>query len=299
MGDVISPYYDPMIAKLIVRGDDRDQARARMIQALAATQVVGVQTNVAFLIRLMRDEAFAHAELDTALIERRRATLLAPPAAAYAVVLALATAAVLVRQGLPQTLSAGEIVQASVVDPWDARDGWRLGNHYRQTLDWLNHAATRQVVVTRDGHTWSIDCGQGKQSFGWQAQPTEVNSNLAYKLHVTLDRRRSEGTVVMCAEAVHVFHDGAMHTLEGDKAWVQARDAKGDHGGGLTAPMPGKIISIAVQRGDAVKQGQPLVVMEAMKMEHTIMAPVDGKVDEVFYAVGDQVAEGAALISVL
>ncbi|MFJ0672945.1 biotin carboxylase N-terminal domain-containing protein, partial [Bordetella bronchiseptica] len=100
MGDTITPYYDPMIAKLIVHGADREQARARMIQALAHTQAVGVQTNAAFLGRLMRDEAFATADLDTGLIERRRATLLPEPQPAGADVLALASAAVLVRQGL-------------------------------------------------------------------------------------------------------------------------------------------------------------------------------------------------------
>ncbi|MFQ6690945.1 3-methylcrotonyl-CoA carboxylase, partial [Bordetella pertussis] len=92
MGDTITPYYDPMIAKLIVHGADREQARARMIQALAHTQAVGVQTNAAFLGRLMRDEAFATADLDTGLIERRRATLLPEPQPAGADVLALASA---------------------------------------------------------------------------------------------------------------------------------------------------------------------------------------------------------------
>ena len=102
----------------------------------------------------------------------------------------------------------------------------------------------------------------------------------------------------MHADQMHVFYDGATHTLELYDAWTHKRDAKSDDGAGLTAPMPGNIISITVQVGDTVKQGQPLLVMEAMKMEHTIMAPADGKVDEVFYAVGDQVAEGVALIGV-
>ena len=113
MGDTITPFYDPMIAKLIVRGADRDQARARMLQALAQTQAVGVQTNVAFLSRLMRDSAFAAADLDTGLIERQRDTLLPVPRPAGADALALASAAVLARQGLAQP---GAAAQASA-DP--------------------------------------------------------------------------------------------------------------------------------------------------------------------------------------
>ena len=108
MGDTITPFYDPMIAKLIVRGADRDQARARMLQALAQTQAVGVQTNVAFLSRLMRDSAFAAADLDTGLIERQRDTLLPAPRPAGADALALASAAVLARQGLAQPGAAAQ-----------------------------------------------------------------------------------------------------------------------------------------------------------------------------------------------
>ncbi|MCY1555429.1 pyruvate carboxylase [compost metagenome] len=79
---------------------------------------------------------------------------------------------------------------------------------------------------------------------------------------------------------------------------AHSQDTQGEHGGGLTAPMPGKIISISVKAGDTVEKGQPLLVMEAMKMEHTISAPADGKVEEVFYAVGDQVTEGAELVAI-
>ena len=105
MGDTISPFYDPMIAKLIVWGVDRDQARARMVQALAQTQVVGVHTNVAFLTRLMTDQAFAAADLDTGLIEQQRATLLPPLAPASHEALALAVAAI----------SVGRITTVSVL----------------------------------------------------------------------------------------------------------------------------------------------------------------------------------------
>ena len=290
MGDTITPYYDPMIAKLIVHGADRDQARARMLQALAQTQAVGVQTNVAFLSRLMKDSAFAAADLDTGLIERQRATLLPEPQPADAAVLALASAAVLVRQGLGAPGKAGG-------DPWDARDGWRLGGRYHRELQWVDNGETRKALIARDGSAWTLDCGNGPQAFQWRAH-TSANPNLSFGLRITLDGHESAGTVVLHADRAHVFTDAGSHALELYDPLTHSQDTQGEHGGGLTAPMPGKIISISVKAGDTVEKGQPLLVMEAMKMEHTISAPADGKVTEVFYAVGDQVTEGAELVAI-
>jgi len=302
-GDAITPFYDPMIAKLIVRGADRDQARQRMLQALAQTRVVGVQTNVAFLARLMRDEAFAAADLDTGLIERRRATLLPPPAAADADVLALAAAAELARQGL-----AAPRAGADGADPWSARDGWRLDGRYACRFEWIDNGAPRAVSLERTAGGWRIDCGDGMQAFDWHAGPAEDApagadpAGLALVPALALRVRRNGhecgGTAVLHGERVYVFRDDAAWTLERHDALAHAGDDDAGHGGGLTAPMPGKIIAIAVQPGQAVSKGQPLLVMEAMKMEHTISAPADGQVRELFYAVGDQVAEGAELVAI-
>jgi 3-methylcrotonyl-CoA carboxylase alpha subunit len=294
-GDTITPFYDPMIAKLIVHGADRDQARARMLQALAQTQAVGVQTNVAFLSRLMQDSAFAAADLDTGLIERQRATLLPEPQAASTATLALASAAVLVRQGLaqPGLQTAGK----GPSDPWDARDGWRLGNQYQRHLQWVDNGETRRVTVARQGGAWTLDAGSGPQPFLWRSHAS-ANPNLAYGLRITLAGHENAGTVVLHADRAHVFGEGGVHVLELYDPLAHAQDTQGEHGGGLTAPMPGKIISISVKAGDTVEKGRPLLVMEAMKMEHTISAPADGRVGEVFYGVGDQVTEGAELVSI-
>lgn len=290
-GDTITPFYDPMIAKLIVHGADRDQARARMLQALAQTQAVGVQTNVAFLSRLMRDSAFAAADLDTGLIERQRATLLPEPTPADAATLALATAAVLASQGQAQSAPHA----AAPADPWDARDGWRLGGRYQRALQWIDNGETRHVTVARQGGDWTLDSGDGARPFVWRAE--DINGP-ARVLRITLDGRERAGTVVLHADKAHVFGDGGARVLDLYDPLAHAQDTQGDHGGGLTAPMPGKIISIAVKAGDSVAKGQPLLVMEAMKMEHTISAPADGKVEELFYAVGDQVTEGAELVAI-
>ncbi|ARP92974.1 acetyl/propionyl/methylcrotonyl-CoA carboxylase subunit alpha [Bordetella genomosp. 13] len=288
-GDAITPFYDPMIAKLIVHGADRDQARLRMLQALAQTRVVGVQTNAAFLARLMRDEAFAAADLDTGLIERRRDTLLPPARPADADTLALASAALLARQGM------GAADGAASADPWSVADGWRVNGRLPQQLVWIDGGDMRTVMATRVPDGWQLDCGQGSHAWSWRAQSAGSD---AYEVRISLDGRETGGTVVVHGEQFHVFRGDTVHVLEQHDALRHAADDEHAHGGGLTAPMPGKIISISVAVGDTVRKGQPLLVMEAMKMEHTISAPADGEVREVFYAVGDQVTEGAELVAI-
>ncbi|WP_324613793.1 acyl-CoA carboxylase biotin carboxyl carrier protein subunit, partial [Achromobacter xylosoxidans] len=184
---------------------------------------------------------------------------------------------------------------AAPADPWDTRDGWRLGGRYQRALQWIDNGETRHVTVTRQGADWTLDGGDGARPFAWRAE--NVNGP-ARVLRITLDGRERAGTVVLHADKAHVFGDGGARVLDLYDPLAHAQDTQGDHGGGLTAPMPGKIISIAVKAGDSVTKGQPLLVMEAMKMEHTISAPADGKVEELFYAVGDQVTEGAELVAI-
>lgn len=145
-GDTISPFYDPMIAKLIVWADSREQAIARMQQALAQTQVVGVNTNVAFLGRLMQNTAFASADLDTGLIEKHAEQLL--PAAKPSSVFTLASlaAAVMARQG--QTASNTNRY-ANKADPWSATDGWRLSGHYTQHIRMVDNDEARLITLEK------------------------------------------------------------------------------------------------------------------------------------------------------
>ncbi|ANN64995.1 acetyl/propionyl/methylcrotonyl-CoA carboxylase subunit alpha [Bordetella bronchialis] len=293
-GDAITPHYDPMIAKLIVRGDDRDAARARMAQALAQVRVAGLHTNTAFLGRLMRDESFAAADLDTGLIERRRDTLLPPAAGASPAMLALATAALLAREGLPGTRH----LDPPPADPWDARDGWRLDGRYQRVIPWLDGDTRRTVALAReaDGYRLAVD-QDAAVPLRWDASPAGQGGTQAWETRIVMGDREIRGTVAWSGDAADVFHDGAACQLLLDDPLAHAGEAHGEHGGDMTAPMPGKIISIDVRAGDTVSKGQPLLVMEAMKMEHTIAAAADGEVVEVFYAVGDQVPEGAALIA--
>jgi 3-methylcrotonyl-CoA carboxylase alpha subunit len=280
-GDTITPHYDPMIAKLIVWGADRDQARARMVQALAQTRVVGVQTNVAFLARLMQDTAFAAADLDTGLIERQRETLLPTPKPVADTVLALGVAAVLAREAAP-----------AAADPWAIPDNWRSGGVGTRYFRFDDHGTVRHVSLLSRRGGLALDLGQGEQAFTWSTADSA--------LRVQVGDVRATGTVVEQPEAeqdrMTVFVGTAAHLLILQDPLAVASHVEAE-GGRLTAPMPGKVIAVSVKEGDVVEQGQPLLVMEAMKMEHTIGAPSAGTVREVFYSVGEQVQEGAQLIS--
>ncbi len=285
-GDTISPFYDPMIAKLIVWGENRDQARARMIQALGDTQVVGVHTNVAFLSRLMSDAAFAASDLDTGLIGRQRQTLLPPPHACEPEWVALASAAVLA--------SESQVMQ-DVQDPWAKTDGWRLGGTYQRELHWLDGETHRLATFVQDQHgrAFAIDGIHAKAE--WKV--LDASQPGVFDLQLSWNGRHQTGKVVKDGERMHLFSLGRHATLTLHDPLAHADEEDVEHAGGLTAPMPGKIIAVQVKAGDKVKRGEPLLVMEAMKMEHTISAPSDGTVKEVFFSVGEQVADAAVLIS--
>ena len=277
-GDAITPHYDSMIAKLIVWGRDRPEALARMRAALRETHIMGPHTNVAFLRRVVASESFSHADLDTALIERERAALFdAPP-----LKLELAAAGV-----LAQCLSSESALQGT--DPWSRRDGWRLHGAARRRLDLEVQGKTHTFVIDRQ-HDGAILLQQGDTSWRFGAQPLGEQ-----RFAVTLDEQRTVLSVYRVGERCAVFSaDGhAFVSVLGN--WVRAAGAAHE-GGRLSAPMPGKVVAYLAAVGASVQRGQALAVMEAMKMEHTISAPHDGVVQELLYAVGDQVAEGAELL---
>jgi 3-methylcrotonyl-CoA carboxylase alpha subunit len=283
-GDTISPHYDPMIAKLIVHGQDREQARRRMLRALGAVRATGVQTNIAFLGRLMDDPAFAAADLDTGLIEREHASLFPAPQACADTVLALAAALLLHQDGAAR--------DGAAPDPWRLTDGWRIGGRYERLLPLKDALGERTVLLRRDDAGWTLAVdGQAAQAFRWQ-----TDDQYPARLRVRLGAAEIRGDVHRDGLRLDIFADDGRHTLEWLDPITLASAAAHEETGGLTAPMPGKILSVAVTPGDTVTRGTPLIVMEAMKMEHTIDAPHDGVVKEIFYAVGDQVTEGVTLI---
>jgi 3-methylcrotonyl-CoA carboxylase alpha subunit len=299
-GDAISPYYDPMIAKLIVWGADRTQALARMGQALADFHIVGLATNIAFLKRLVEGHAFASADLDTGLIERNADTLFPAAAPAPAGVLALAAMALLDadRTAATRTLSAIAANAANPADPWTSAHGWRMNGSYRRRLDLADdYTATLDAKVYRVGltyhpHGWVLDVDGAAHPLALVSRPTSDDGRYA----IRFDGGALNGTVHRDGDILHVFSGGKHYALTWNDPMAHAGESEAA-GGRLTAPMPGKVVAVIAAKGQEVKKGEPLVIMEAMKMEHTIAAPSDGLVEEILYQVGDQVADGAPLLA--
>jgi 3-methylcrotonyl-CoA carboxylase alpha subunit len=284
--DEISPHYDPMIAKLIVWDETRERALARMLQALADYRVVGVSNNIGFLSRLVACPAFAQADLDTGLIERERAFLFPegaePPAEAWLV----AALAELIRD---QQYAAAEADESSdPFSPWHARDGWRLNGNARREIK-LRSGEIEKVV----------NAGYAADSFTleFEGQTTTAAGSFAgaSELRVDLGGRRINVTVVSANEKRHVFIDGVCFIFSAIDPLFHAGSGGGAEGG-LTAPMPGKVIALIAPVGARVEKGAPLLILEAMKMEHTIAAPAAGLVKAFLFSVGEQVSDGAELV---
>ncbi|MDR6741637.1 acetyl/propionyl/methylcrotonyl-CoA carboxylase subunit alpha [Herbaspirillum huttiense F1] len=279
-GDAISPFYDPMIAKLIVWGADRDAALRNMARALAQYQVVGLATNIGFLQRLIAGQAFATADLDTGLIERHRDTLFPAPVAPTTDTLALATAALLQQEQRNQDSR----------DPWARTSGWRLNTRLQRSLNFEDDSGNSEVRIdyAGDGRQWQLQIGGNTHTLALHA----ANSD---SVRISLDGRTLQADVAWEGEGLHLFDGRSQHSLRLLDPMAHAGHAEAE-GGRLTAPMPGKIVALLVDQGASVTQGTPLLIMEAMKMEHTIAAPSAGTVEAMRYAVGDQVAEGAQLL---
>jgi len=283
-GDAISPFYDSMIAKLIVQGDTREQALARLDGALAQTRIVGLATNVQFLRRVAASGAFAQAKLDTALIQRESAVLFQQEPVGLPLAAAAAVAATLLRER--QAEAPGS--------PFSRRDGWRLGGLHRRAFDFVfGGEAVQAWLRYAPGSAPTLEVGEVAGPLAFAEAPGGEGAGEAIDLQFA--GRRTRATVHVLGDAVHVFTPAGATRIDTVDPLAHAGDTQAE-GGRLTAPMPGKVVSFAVRAGDAVSRGQPLAVMEAMKMEHTIAAPADGVVQELLYAPGDQVTEGAELL---
>ena len=284
-GDTISPYYDSMVAKLIVHGDTREQALARLDAALAHTHIVGLTTNVQFLRHVARSESFAQARLDTALIQREAAVLFKQ----HPVGLALAAAA-----DVAQTLLDERAAETS--DPFSKTDGWRSHAEFGRRFAFEFDGALVPACLTYGhGGTLTLAVGEGDAAMSGVLTFEPTSTVTGQGIILTYAGQRVVVNVYRRGEVAHVHTQAGAAQIIAVDLLAHAGDGVAE-GGRLTAPMPGKVVSFAVKAGDAVKKGQPLAVMEAMKMEHTIAAPIDGTVAELLFAPGDQVTEGAELL---
>ncbi len=262
-GAVVSPYYDPMIAKVIAHGRDRAEALARLAASLRETVVVGPRSNAAFLAKLAGHPEFRGGRFDTGFIDRHLADLTRLDPNAEAGVVAAAVEALLTpKSAAPAGTPWG--------DPWGAADGFSLGPQRQLDLEILVDGHPRQASATwRDGPHASVDGVPSTQDVRVVALTGGVVAiGQGVQRHVTLKTY----------ESVDVDH------LDGD--------------GTVTAPMHGKVLAILVEKGASVRKGERVAVVEAMKMEHALLAPADGVVSEIPAQVGAQVAEGARILSI-
>jgi 3-methylcrotonyl-CoA carboxylase alpha subunit len=287
-GDEITRYYDPMIAKLVVRGDDRAAALRLLASALAAYQVAGVTTNIAFLRRVIAHDAFASGKIDTGLIAAHRDALSPPVVAPGKRTLAVAALAELLQ--LREAAAERASASSDRWSPWQAIDTW-----------WLNtadHAIT--LVFVAEGEHYTARLRTGTRGAVVTIDGCDIDAEVV-RMVDELRIRLGESTLVATVAAVgaerHVFCDGTAHRLVLVDPLAPPLD-EAPHAGHLMAPMSGTVVAVLVEAGQIVERGAPLMILEAMKMEHTIAAPAAGKVAAINYRPGEQVAEGADLIDI-
>jgi 3-methylcrotonyl-CoA carboxylase alpha subunit len=314
-GDVISPFYDSMIAKLIVHAPTREQALAKLDRALGQTRIVGLPTNVAFLRYILNTESFSKANLDTALIEREADELFNQHP------LELST---LVVTAIAQQLANEGILQNTDVDPFSRPTGFRAYSDYTRSFSLVYDEQAYQARISNWHNAHYSDSKKGAESTSSftlviekEIANTQDNSNInvaaqtetVYEGEVSyassdthnhtlwLDGARTNAQSWVHNETVYVFTDSGRDeiTLIDIMAHVGEESAAV---GSLKSPMPGQVVAFKVAVGDSVKKGEPLAVIEAMKIEHTITAPTDGVVAELLFAAGDSVADGDELLRI-
>ena len=293
-GDTVTPFYDPMIAKVIVHDRDRTSALRRMAALMGETEVVGVTTNAGLLKALCSHPAFVGGEVDTGFIERHRATLFAAMSPADDRAFAIATLARLVEW--QDEWQHGAPTAGDPHSPWNEQNGFRLLDEGHDEVRWKDGELDVAVIARR------LRGGGLRLELPGGAQEARVQRADDGRLAISLGGDTFVATVVRRVAIdggidYTLFSDGRSRRLRlVDPLDLSMYEAAGAAEATVRAPLPGKIIDLKIKAGDTVSKGQPLLVLEAMKMEHTLAAPADGTIKSVRYAVGEQVAEGAELV---
>ena len=281
-GDEISIHYDPMIAKLIVWDETREQAVNRMVQALEHYRIAGLKTNIRFLHAAVDAQPFREAELTTNFIATHN-DLLFPKSR-----LDLDKALVLAAGFILEQRKSAEPVTGDPWSPFGRKNSWRMNSEYAQPLT---------LQVGDDKHELKIlERDDRYQVFGG-GSVYHLNAKLNDDfLQAVINGHRLSVHGNLHNEELVLFYEGDTFKCTVYRETYGFEEMASE--GSLAAPMNGSVVAIQAQVGGKVKAGQTLVIMEAMKMEHAIKAPADGVVSEIFYAEGDQVAEGAELIAI-
>jgi 3-methylcrotonyl-CoA carboxylase alpha subunit len=295
-GDEITSSYDPMIAKLITWGPNREAARRRMLAALSSSELVGVHNNIEFLQRVFADQAFIDCDIDTGFIDQRKSELAIPKNDVDPHLMAAALSGVLAYRLTTNTVLSNSTLQWN--DPWSSLHYWRNTMPVAHTIELLYNNHTYVCELTEQAHQRRWQCNNIAQSrpLAWQVE--QHYGAYAYALEVQDGDYRFKANVVFEANTVHVLSKQRRARFEWRNPFLQHEGSgHAEHvQNGLLAPMPGKVIAVYTNAKAQVCSGQALITIEAMKMEHTIKATRDGIVKTVAYQVGDQVKEGDALI---
>jgi len=296
-GDQVSVYYDPMISKLIVWGENRQQAIARMHKALSDYRIVGVKNNIPFLHRVISSPAFASAEVDTQFIDKNHASLFATDTN-HKLFLAIASCAQILQQ-------ANNARTDSHHSPFSHCGQWRLNQTPYTEIQWLAPSADEDSAnwlakvlepqknisstATPSGVERSFTVSVGDSSFEIQAS---LHSDM---LRVSVDGKQFKIHAYSNKAQLNLFYSGMALQYQLPDIATATDDSQTE--GALCAPMNGRVIAVLTQSGQKVLSGTPLIIIEAMKMEHSIVAPHDGTVEDIYFLESDLVAEGDTLIA--
>jgi len=284
-GDEVSVYYDPMISKLIVHAPSREQAIAKMDKALQQYQIVGVRNNIPFLHKVITSPAFNSDNVDTQFIDKYHDQLFNDVAPTLPF-LAIASCVKVLSE---QTTSSAQSVYSTT-------KAWRMNHLAVRSLNWLGDNQDSDIITTISELTTTNE--QSLRSFNVtvngvsQSIDASLNGN---QLKVICNGQMVRLNVFVQELQITLFYNGRTisHQLRDQAASVDDADNKG----ALTAPMNGRVIGVLVNAGDTVTAGTPLIIIEAMKMEHSILAPQDGVIKDVFFAESSLVSEGDKLIA--
>lgn len=280
-GDEVSVYYDPMIAKLIVWDENREAAINRMVKALEDYRIAGLKTNTRFLRNLADAGPFRKEDLDTGFIEKHRELLFPEARLDNQFCLVMAAAYFL------ETAKAGNTIKGDQYSPFSAQNGWRLNSEYARPMKLAQGDDLHELSILEKQHEYEVTVDDASY---------RVSACLSHDaLDVIINGHRLTVHCFQDGDNLTIFHEGEQFQCRQHRDTFTESEQSGD--ASLAAPMNGSMVAVLVDKGQEVNAGDTLVIMEAMKMEHSISAPYDGVVAEVFFAEGDLVNEGAELVA--
>ncbi|KAJ3202605.1 Methylcrotonoyl-CoA carboxylase subunit alpha, mitochondrial [Dinochytrium kinnereticum] len=294
-GDEVSVHYDPMISKLVVRGENRTAALRVLRKALGEFEVVGLNTNIDFLKRLASHPSFIEGDVETGFIQKHESSLFPTRPITSPLTLAHASLGLIAAEQLKPV--------DSFTDPWSLKglSGFRMNHSPERVVKLIDGDKEVKVIIShRASETESvvdlkvIDAAGVEATFsGARILDVGEDGNLI----ADIGDRRVVGRVVKEGDRVQVFYEGTKTTLSIPADPGMISTASPASAGSVRTPMPCKISSVNVTAGQEVTKGQTLIILEAMKMEHVIKSPRDGKIKKVHYKVGELVGEGKNLVT--